>query len=62
MRDWSGTDNGINEEIFSVSSEIVDVDGRENERVEGRERPENVDRRTFTFCGAIFATSVRPEH
>lgn len=62
MSDWRGTDDGIYEDTFSVRSEIDEVDGRENERVEGRERPGNVERRTFTFCGAIFASFKYSDH
>lgn len=53
--DWSGTEVGRHEMTFSVRSEIVDVEGRENESVEGRESPGNEERRTFTLGDVILA-------
>lgn len=49
MRDCSGTVGGIYEETFSHRSERVDVDGSENETVEGSESPGKDERRTLTW-------------
>ena len=40
--------------IRLVRSVIVDAEGREKERVDGRESPGNEERRTFTGCEFIF--------
>lgn len=49
MRDRRGTDAGMYDEIFSVRSMSVDVGGRENETVEGSERPGKDERRMLMF-------------
>lgn len=35
---------------------MVDVEGRENETVEGSDSPGKEERRTFTDCDVIFAS------
>lgn len=39
--------------IFSVRSETVEIDGKEKERVEGRESPGKDERRTFTLSAIL---------
>ena len=38
---------------FSVRSETVEIDGKEQERVEGRESPGKDERRTFTLSAML---------
>jgi len=54
MRDCRESDDGRYEATFSVRSEMLEVDGSENERVDGSDRPGKDESKMFTLDDAIF--------
>lgn len=53
MRDCRESVDGRYEATFSVRSEMLEVDGSENETVDGSERPGKDESKMFTFEDAI---------
>ena len=53
MRDCRESEDGRYDATFSVKSEMLEVEGKENVRVDGSDRPGKEDRRILTFEDAI---------